>query len=475
MIPGRLATACVTLGILLATSPPLAAAPPYVGRPLQEVLAELAESGLTLVYSSDLVRPEMRVLAEPAAESVQELLEELLGPHHLAPEIGPRGHILIVRGSPPAMAIRFERPTPGQLVTGRLEVALRVDSEEPVERVRILVDGREAAVLEKPPFRTVLALEPGDGEREIAARVEGRWGGSARASVAARQYQVTDSVEIALREVFVTVSRHGRPLRDLVRDDFLLVADGEPQELVTFGGGDLALAAAVLVDLSPSMTGSSCELALAGARGFLARLSPEDRAMVLAFSDRALAVTPFGARPEDLSPLSCPTPPAEGTILNDSLYAGLRLLDGEAARRVVVLLTDGADVSSVLAMDDVLWKVERSTATIFWIRLGTAGVAFDSAWRDAAANLRQQALLEQAVARSGGRIIPIASPSEIAPAFAEVIDELRSMYVLGFYSTPPAAGDAPEIRVLVKRQGVEVGLREAKRSPRGDRTSSGFR
>ena len=40
---------------------------PYAGRPVAEVLEELQDGGLRLVFSSDLVPPTLRVKAEPTA------------------------------------------------------------------------------------------------------------------------------------------------------------------------------------------------------------------------------------------------------------------------------------------------------------------------------------------------------------------------------------------------------------------------
>lgn len=461
MTRGRLPRLVAAVAIVLVATPSgIAAGPPYEGRPLREVLAELEEGGLALVYSSDLVHPGMRVREEPTAGSIQGMLEELLRPHRLAPAIGPRGRILIVRREARPIEVRFGRPTPGELVTNRLEIALQIEGDEPVDRVRILVDGEQEAVLTRPPFQTSVDLAAGDGIREVTAHVEGSWGGQGRATVEARQYLVTDSVDLVLRQLFVTVQKRGRPLRGLTEEDFEVVEDGSRRDIVTFGNGDEPLSAAVLLDLSGSMAGVRCELALAAAGAFLSRLSDADRGMVLAFSDRTLAVTPFRSSREDLSAHPCPSPHASSTVLNDHLYAALRLLDEETARRVVVLVTDGADVSSVLDMSDVLWKVEQSTATIYWIRVRDEGAGFGSAWRGIEDNRRQQALLERAVALSGGRTVRLDDTSQVASAFDEILDDLRSQYVLGYYSDQVASGRPGKMRVLVERRFADVRLRD---------------
>jgi hypothetical protein len=46
------------------------------GRPLADVLRELQVSGLKIVFSSELVRPGMRVQKEPASTSDRQILDE---------------------------------------------------------------------------------------------------------------------------------------------------------------------------------------------------------------------------------------------------------------------------------------------------------------------------------------------------------------------------------------------------------------
>jgi hypothetical protein len=80
------------------------AAPPsathFAGLSLADALNELESLGLSIVYSSDLVRPEMNVLSEPAAGSPRRILDELLVPFALTVMDGPRGRLLVVPGTP---------------------------------------------------------------------------------------------------------------------------------------------------------------------------------------------------------------------------------------------------------------------------------------------------------------------------------------------------------------------------------------
>ena len=73
----------------------------YAGRPLIDALRDLESKGLHLIYSNDVVRPDMFVRAEPRATDARGILDELLREQHLRATDGPQGSFVIVR-EPPA-------------------------------------------------------------------------------------------------------------------------------------------------------------------------------------------------------------------------------------------------------------------------------------------------------------------------------------------------------------------------------------
>lgn len=68
-----------------------------VGLPLDASIDMLAEDGLRIYYSSDLVRPSMTVLAEPVAQNPVDALAEMLEPHGLMLRAGFNESWLVVR------------------------------------------------------------------------------------------------------------------------------------------------------------------------------------------------------------------------------------------------------------------------------------------------------------------------------------------------------------------------------------------
>jgi outer membrane receptor protein involved in Fe transport len=101
----RVAALLLLLSVLTfvpGASPALAApgSAHFAGRSLADALQELASKGLSLIYSSDVVREDMQVTCEPAAASPRLILDELLAAHGLAARPGPRGSLLIVPEAP---------------------------------------------------------------------------------------------------------------------------------------------------------------------------------------------------------------------------------------------------------------------------------------------------------------------------------------------------------------------------------------
>ncbi len=72
------------------------------GTPLEDVLESLRAKGVELIYSSDVVKPWMRVEEEPRAVEPRALLAEILAPHGIAVADGPGGALLLVREPPRA-------------------------------------------------------------------------------------------------------------------------------------------------------------------------------------------------------------------------------------------------------------------------------------------------------------------------------------------------------------------------------------
>lgn len=462
-----LALAATALTLLLGSPAGLAddemelTAARYAGRPLAEALQDLRSRGLNLIYSSDLVRPDMVVLSEPTATSLHKMLQQILGPHGLEAQIGPLGSVLVVNRTASSIVVTLEKPAPDDAVFGWVEVEARVDSDQPIEQVEFRLDGQPIEIVRRAPYRIQVDVGTDNVDRRFEAIARSRWGDIGIAEAVTRSVNFTDQVEVALKQLYVTVTRNGGPPVKLGRESFTVLDGGIEQELVTFERGDVPITAVLLLDASESMRGGPLAAALDGSRAFVRNMAPLDEAMVMLFADRTLAATRFSPASEALVSELEGVEASGGTALNDHLYAALRLLDARRGRRVVILISDGADVLSALGIDDVTWKIRRSDTLVYWIRLeNQQRQSFSSVWRNFERNRAEWDGLEAAVLESGGRIEVLEGVEQIPAAFDDIMRELRSQYVLGYYPTESRQdGDWRRVRVKVDAPHARVRFR----------------
>lgn len=205
--------ALVALLALVVASP--SAAEDLVGRPLSEVLRELSADGLKLVFTTSVVRPEMRVVTEPRATEPRDLLEELLAPHELTFQDGPNDVLVIVP---------VRRSTPARLdglVVSRADQAPVADA-----RVLVIETGREVLTAADGRFSIEVPIEaPFTLEARRSGFVLGQVEGSAIDPDSSEVVIVLDPAPVMEEELLVTPSRvsilRGETVAafDLSRDD----------------------------------------------------------------------------------------------------------------------------------------------------------------------------------------------------------------------------------------------------------------
>ncbi|HXU45921.1 MAG TPA: VWA domain-containing protein [Thermoanaerobaculia bacterium] len=362
-----------------------------------------------------------------------------------------------------SVQVRILSPQPGQPVFGSTEIEAKPAGNEKIARVEFFVNGKAVGSVAAPPFKLVFDVGDANVKRQFRAVVYGASGSSASDAVDTEPIQIDERMDVELQQLYATVIRDRERVLDLDLSDFRVFDNGAEQKLIAFDRGELPLSAVLLIDSSESMRGERIRAALAGAQSFVKGMRPVDQASVLLFSDRLLRVTPFTSDQAELRGALSGVEAAGGSALNDYLYASLKILEAHQGRRVVVLLSDGADVHSVLSMAEVLREARASQALIYWIALddGTKRKSFTSAWRNWQANDREFDQLEKTVDESGGRILRISKTEDLDRAFAGVLEELREQYALSYYaSNNRNDGRWHKVDVRVGRFGVRVRARD---------------
>lgn len=374
----------------------------------------------------------------------------------------------VVAAADEELEVFLRLPKYGEALYGDVEVGADVYPEEAeIDRVEFYLDDRLVGIDRSRPFEQVVDAGQENVKHVFMVQVYAADGRIARSSVPTPSTRTDEVVEIELQQLYVAVENpDGERVLDLPRDDFTIFDNGVEQEIVTFESGDVPFTAVILVDASESMRGGRLEVALEGARSFVGGFAELDQAKLILFADRLHHETPFTSFSSVLSLGLSGVRAGGGTALDDFLYLGVKRLEERQGRRVVVILSDGTDVESILPMEYVRWMVGQVQPVVYWIRLtgadttDPAGATVRSFWRSAEGHAREIETLAEIVEESGGRIEPIRRVEEAKDAFRWILDDLRNQYVLGYFATGAESADGRhEVEVRLPDRRLDVRTR----------------
>jgi VWFA-related protein len=252
-------------------------------------------------------------------------------------------------------------------------------------------------------------------------------------------------VEVVNLAVSVADSRR-KHVTGLERADFTILEDGVPQEVTVFDQQDVPLSVAILIDSSLSMQ-PRMPVVQAAALRLVSALRPQDAARVVRFNQRHEIVQEFTSDRARLEGAVKSIRPEGATGLYNALYVSLRDLasgapDGEVRKRALVLLSDGADTTSLLSDDQVLDAARRAGVTVYAVGLG---IAAGSPVGDAS---RARYFLTALASETGGEAFFPKELSELDGVYARIAQELSMQYSLGYVSSN-AIRDGKWRRVVV--------------------------
>ena len=264
-----------------------------------------------------------------------------------------------------------------------------------------------------------------------------------------------------LVDLYVTATdRSGRLVPDLRQEDFVVLDEGQVQEVVLFENEVRPISVVIMLDTSASMT-PSLDLLMAGAEQFILRMLPDDRARVGAFNDK-IQILPeedfTGDRDaliRELDRLQFGNP----TRLYDAIGASIEALSGLDGRKVVLVFTDGEDTQREIGWREVLEMARLEEVMIYTI--GLESDYFNGVRR---VRSRPDRRLRTFAEETGGGYFELQDTDDLGPTFTRVAQELHSQYVLGF--VPPARdGRMHEIDVRVNRRGTTARARRSYVAP----------
>jgi VWFA-related protein len=249
--------------------------------------------------------------------------------------------------------------------------------------------------------------------------------------------QSTDNTEVPrirvgineVNVVFTVTDKHGRHVTDLKQNDFRIVDDGKPAaEIRSFHAEtNLPLQVGLLIDASNSVR-DRFKFEQESAIEFLNQTVRRgyDQAMVVGFDATPEVTQDFTDDTEKLGHGVRELRPGGGTALYDALYYACRdkLLkqpQGGPTRRAIILLSDGEDNLSHVTREEAIEMAQRAEAIVYTISTNVSGTkgAGDK-------------VLERIADATGGRAFFPFQIRDVANAFTEIQEELRSQYAVSY-------------------------------------------
>jgi len=257
-------------------------------------------------------------------------------------------------------------------------------------------------------------------------------------------------VQLVQLQVLV-VDRSGRPVRDLKPEDFEVRENRERRQVETlYVSNDVPLSLGLAIDSSGSMEWIWQQTkAIAGA--FLnGALTWRDQAFLVDFDSTLRLVQPLtGSKPTLARGLERLFPQGT-TALYDAILFSLLQYGDAPGRRALVVVTDGFDFGSTADPTRAIDFGKRLGVPVYVVAMRSIGFG-PTTMEDA--NLRNS--MRMITGPTGGRLFQIESIGQMASVFDHIEEELRSQYVLTYYSERPF-GAAVEPEVRMTRRGLRV-------------------
>jgi Ca-activated chloride channel family protein len=255
--------------------------------------------------------------------------------------------------------------------------------------------------------------------------------GVALAAALAAQQSPVIRVNVNLVRIVATVKTGaGAIVGSLARDDFEVYDNGVRQEIAHFERQtDQPLSVALMVDVSGSTAKDlAYEVDSAGkfVRGLLAEGNLEDRAALYAFDDQVRQEQGFTHNYASLNLALKRIHGTAGTSLYDAICLVSRELEPRQGRKAMVIVSDGGETTSKWSSHDALEAAQLADAVVY-------PVVVMPITSDAGRNRGGEAFLTYIAQGTGGRPFFPAPNAQLDKAFADIVADLRTEYVLGFY------------------------------------------
>jgi len=291
----------------------------------------------------------------------------------------------------------------------------------------------------------------------------------------------TIKANVNVVNLYYTVKdKHGALIAGLSKDDFEVFEDGKPQTIKYFSADNQQpLTLGMMIDTSFSQQRVLVMEQEVGGRFLREVLRPKDEAFVLSFDvnvdllqdftssvsdlQRALNRARVNAGGGSIGPPGMgggpfPTSNPRGTLLFDAIWlASGEKLAQEVGRKAMIILTDGEDQGSRESLKQSIEAAQKADAIVYVILIADRGFYARSGF-----HYTGDSDMKKVAGETGGRVIEVGNDQKkLQAAFAQISNELRNQYSIGYTPTNPRQDGSfrkIEIRARNKEHKIQARL-----------------
>jgi Ca-activated chloride channel family protein len=374
-------------------------------------------------------------------------------------ELG-RDYLVVNEGSG-VFGVRIVQPRPfpasgkPQKLAGPVNVEAEVEPRkgEGIDRVEFYWKDELAATRYAPPYRqrVVIPPEAPKGYIRVVAYLED--GATSEDVVFVNSPGSSERVQVNLMELYVVVTdRRGQPVRGLEKSTFRIMEEDEEQEIATFSdAGELPLTVGLAIDSSASMFVKLPEVQFAASEFLRGLETRRDRAFVVGFGNEPrMTQGTTSDLPEVINSLDSLQPDGQTGIWQAIVYS-LVQLQGVPGKKALVVYTDGADEDPNFSFRTCLRFARKVGVPIYIILSNNEIVRTQGKGLSIRGFLER---LETLTSSVGGRVFFARVGEDLQNVYLQIDEELRSQYLLGYYSRDAGGREWREVEVDVRGSGM---------------------
>jgi Ca-activated chloride channel homolog len=365
----------------------------------------------------------------------QPVTEGLRTPYHLRVDLGPVAveHRLTITAFTPdwkkvqwhqtinqglrALTVRLKLIDPGQQL---YEAIVTAPQGDPVQVVEFWSENALIGRVKEAPYRMNVPESVARALIHVTARA--RSGEEADDFISDGAEVHIESFEVRTVPIFVSVvDRNGTTLDNLERSSFKVLDNGAEAKILEFSRAfNQPISLALLIDTSSSMNAALASAARSALTFAERTLRDGDRCAVFSIRSVPRREQELTSDRTAIEKVLHGLRAGGDTALYDSLSSAIRELSDEKNRKAIVVLTDGADTSSVAAYGDVERQARIAGIPIYVIAYGDSP------------DLKSDMDKLRYIAAETGGFVTSASEESLGQRYASIEKDLRAQYAIRY-------------------------------------------